>query len=966
MPHIKKLHMHGFKSFAKPTEVLFENGMNIVVGPNGSGKSNVVDAICFVLGRLSAKSMRASKSAHLIYNGGKHEKPASAAKVSLVFDNTDRGFSLDANDVEVSRHVKRDGASTYKINNEIKTRQEVLELLAQAGIDPTGFNIILQAQIDTIIKMRAEEKREIIEEIAGISIYEDRKVKSLRELEKTENKLKEINTILKERSAFMNNLEKERKQALKHEHLKKQVKRCKASVINKKITDKQKQDKKIDSDIGEKQKSLTKSNKNIEDSRNQIEQNNKRIITIEKKIEKETGIEQDKLREVVLELKTDLTGLNIKKENLKDQIGNTVRKEESNNEEKSRLEQDIKELEQKSKVKVSKSEKDKYDDITQNIEELKKQLQDIELKQKSCDLKKSEIDRKELFLEEKKREKKSLQKNISELEKEISEISLKDINEEEIRNKKHHHHSLLKDTQSKIHAIEREVLKLITKKEINKKDVEEILSLEQCPKCKQKITKDYKEKLVKGVWETIKGLEREIENKEKDKKEIYKEVLKISKVIEEFVEKEKEIAQFYEQKKILNFKQTHLDKEKSKFAEIENICDSFKNEISQIKKEIPDSERLNRKHIDLANKIERLKEDLVKLKLKKPVQLYIERDFDTESTLKRREIEQCSRNVKQAQHDRLELESKLGETSKKLTQKNKQLATKEKEQEIIEGKFKKMISEKQFLQEENHKTGLKINEFQVEKNLIEQGINELKIDKARTGAEISTLDNEFKEFEGTELIKAGLEELERKLNNYESQLSELGNVNLRALEVYDKVRAEYEAIENKVKKLKEEQEEILKVIAEIDKKKKSAFMQTFNAINKYFSENFNTLSRKGTAFLEVEDKKDPFNGGVNILIKLAKGKYMDSHALSGGEKVIVALSLIFAIQKYKPYHFYIFDEIDAALDKRNSEKLSDLVGKDGKSQYIVITHNDVMINNAKTIYGASMQEGKTKLVGLKI
>src|SRR3989344_6454641 len=104
-------------------------------------------------------------------------------------------------------------------------------------------------------------------------------------------------------------------------------------------------------------------------------------------------------------------------------------------------------------------------------------------------------------------------------------------------------------------------------------------------------------------------------------------------------------------------------------------------------------------------------------------------------------------------------------------------------------------------------------------------------------------------------------------------------------------------------------------------------MKTFNGINDLFTKNFYQLSGKGQAFLEVENKDDIFSGGVNITIKMQKGKYFDATSLSGGEQTLIALSLLFAIQEHKPHHFYIFDEIDAALDKRNSERLSQLLKK---------------------------------------
>src|SRR3989338_10783123 len=212
MVYIKKMVMHGFKSFAKRTEVFFDKGINVILGPNGSGKSNISDSLCFVLGRLSIKSMRAAKARNLLFMGSKYIKPAREASVEMVFDNSDRAIAIDSNDVSLSRIVKYNGQGVYKINGETKTRLDVIEMLAQAGIDPYGFNLILQGQIQAIVKMHPEERRKIIEEVAGISIYESRKEKSLRELEKTEEKLKEISAILRERTAYLRNLDRERSQ----------------------------------------------------------------------------------------------------------------------------------------------------------------------------------------------------------------------------------------------------------------------------------------------------------------------------------------------------------------------------------------------------------------------------------------------------------------------------------------------------------------------------------------------------------------------------------------------------------------------------------------------------------------------------------------------------------------------------------------------------------------------------------
>lgn len=192
MAYIKKLVMHGFKSFPRKTEIPFTSGINVVLGPNGSGKSNISDALCFVLGRLSIKSMRAAKARNLIFLGTKAASPAREAIVEIVFDNSDKTFSIESDEISIKRIVRLNGQSIYKINNETKTRQEVLGLLAQAGVDPNGFNIILQGEIQNFVRMHTEERRKIIEEVSGISIYESRKKNHLKNLKKQKKNKKKF------------------------------------------------------------------------------------------------------------------------------------------------------------------------------------------------------------------------------------------------------------------------------------------------------------------------------------------------------------------------------------------------------------------------------------------------------------------------------------------------------------------------------------------------------------------------------------------------------------------------------------------------------------------------------------------------------------------------------------------------------------------------------------------------------
>jgi len=199
-------------------------------------------------------------------------------------------------------------------------------------------------------------------------------------------------------------------------------------------------------------------------------------------------------------------------------------------------------------------------------------------------------------------------------------------------------------------------------------------------------------------------------------------------------------------------------------------------------------------------------------------------------------------------------------------------------------------------------------------------------------------------------------------------VSDIGMVNMRALEIYDKVEEEYNKLLDKQKTLNVEREEVLVMMNEIEAKKKELFVKTFDVVNENFKKKFQTLSTKGDAFLAMDDEKDPFSGGVSINVRLTGKKFMDIRSLSGGEKTMTALALIFAIQDHEPSTFYILDEVDAALDKRNAEKLAELVRQYcNNAQYVIISHNDAVISEADNLYGVSMDEHAiSKVVSLKL
>ncbi len=228
----------GFKSFKNKTKVRFDRGFTAIVGANGSGKSNVIDAFVFVLGELSSKTLRAKNMTDLICNGAKNDKaPSQYAFVEIEFDNSDRQIPVNADTVTVSRKIDREGKGEYRLNEKRTTRTEILELLDLANLKPTSSNVILQGELFRLISMSTLERRQMVDDIAGIATYDEKKKAAQAELETIEQNLSQVSLILNEVSIQLDQLEKERNDALKFLRISKEKDSAENAVLIKKVQD---------------------------------------------------------------------------------------------------------------------------------------------------------------------------------------------------------------------------------------------------------------------------------------------------------------------------------------------------------------------------------------------------------------------------------------------------------------------------------------------------------------------------------------------------------------------------------------------------------------------------------------------------------------------------------------------------------------------------------------------------------
>ena len=953
MVYIKKLVMHGFKSFVRRTEVPFTPGINVILGPNGSGKSNVPDAMCFVLGRLSIKSIRAAKAGNLIFIGNKLAAPAKEASVEIVFDNSNRTFSVDSAEISIKRIVNRKGQSIYKINNETKTRQDILSLLAQAGIDPNGFNIILQGEIQNLVRMQSEERRKIIEEVSGISVYESRKEKSMKELEKTEEKLKEISAILRERTAYLNNLEKERQQALRFKKLESDVRRFKASIIYHSITEKKKELSTINGVINARQKEKDALKKEILKIESSIAEYESIANSINKTIRDSTGLEQEKLNQEIANLRAELAGMGVNLENFENKLLTLNKQKKEYQESINETEKIINEL-QKESPSTAKKEKE----ITKKKQELdaleneRKKFYEMHSELRAM---KERIDDKKVILQNYRVESDFLLKQINSLTLELFD---KKPDEKRLKNLKS---SLLEKknllAQLNRQEIELEKICYANESEIenNKKISERVSKIDICPMCKSRITPEHLDEINREISSKISTLGDGIKKSDNELKNIHER----KKILEDEIE---EIVSEIMKREADSVKHIGIDEKKEQIKVLYKKIKGSEEEIEVLGRKKKNLEKRFDENSNIEQKYESMKMAVQEVSLRS------EENINTEILFKKRELERSRISIKQFAREEEIIREEIENLKKETNEKKNLLEKKKKQDEELTFKYNKLMDERDSYYVKIREIEKDISEKKNAVYNIEGKINEANIEKARASASVENLEIEILEFSEVEIIRAGRQFLSERLVKTQEILSRIGtNVNLRSLEVYDSVKSEYESIKEKSETISKEKESVLKIVHEIDIKKKKTFLKTLDELNEIFSRNFSQLSTKGTVSLELENRKSPFDKGVGITVKIGHGKYFDVKSLSGGEQTIVALSLIFAIQELNPYYFYILDEIDAALDKKNSERLAGLLKKYmRKGQYIVVTHNDEIITNATNIYGVSMHDGISKIISLRV
>ncbi|ACX72405.1 chromosome segregation protein SMC [Methanocaldococcus vulcanius M7] len=416
----------------------------------------------------------------------------------------------------------------------------------------------------------------------------------------------------------------------------------------------------------------------------------------------------------------------------------------------------------------------------------------------------------------------------------------------------------------------------------------------------------------------------EIEELNLEKEEILRNIEKIEKKIDELMEKRenviKELRKYESDENLKRIKEIEEE-----ITKLEKQKIGLKNEIEKgltLIKEIliPKTEELNKKISELINK---------KSVLEKNISFY----------------EESIKNNLKILNEKKKKYNELAKNLKELTEKKEKI---ENEIETLEHEKKKLLQ--------------KIKE-------IENEINELNVEKAKYESKLEEEERKLYLCEKVE-IKDGLEEktieeLEIYIGELESEIKKLEPINMRAIEDYKYVEERYKELIEKRKEYERDENKCLQLMEEIENRKKEVFMEVFNKVAKNFEEVYREIG--GVGKLSLENEENPFEGGILIDASPKGKKLLSLDAMSGGEKSLTALAFLFAIQKLNPSPFYVLDEVDAALDVKNVSLIADMIKNASKySQFIVISHREQMVSKADVVYGVYMENGLSKVVGIKL
>lgn len=923
---LKSLDIFGFKSFADKTHIDFSSGITALLGPNGCGKSNVVDAMKWVLAENKSKNLRADKMEDVIFAGTANRPALNVAEVSLTIMNENSLLPLDDTEIEIKRRLYRSGEAQYFINNRQVGPSEIRKLFMDTGVGKAAYSVMEQGKIDQILSSKPEDRRYLFEEAAGISRSKAECAEAERELEKTRQNLQQIEISLAEIKRNYDSLKIQSEKTIKYRKIKEDIFNFQLDI----------QLLKLKGFIETKARNET-SIKEVEEKRNSVR---KEIEEIQNSLTENTDFVKN-LQEQVYACQNELTEIQSMKNGklelqkqqhsrlaeIKDKIAQLETK-------KSRIQNRIDELtEETGDAQSNLHEKTKYlADIKKNIESF----------QENINAAGSQITENENSAHEKQRQIEELDVQRALLQKELTSITEDIVTMLDAK---------LKDagfSESATNRARAELEEILGKLRVFSEGRKNIFSDAAATGCRsaeegQKLAQE-----AAAAFDEAHGMILDLQNA------LTSYINSSPAFISEFLAPEGIIT-----------KKREIDAK---------IADNLKL-IAEHNQTIKD---LSARNTNLAMKIDEYKDTLSKLKQNEAAMGEQLKSIEEKISILQRTVRSEELNLKTNDEEIYSESRRMDDTQEQLESIQDDLA--EIERRGIETVDRQNDLYKQ-IDECNSKVSGKQNDLKKKQELqnkYQSQYEQLSVSMGSLDTEIRNIKQNFRDQYSRDLmdyeehmytILTPAAKIKEDLAKAKENLDGLGhNINLMAPEEFTEVKDRYERQESNFKDTQKTLEDLVRVSEEIKAKSSDMFLDTYNKIKKNFHNMFRRLFNGGHAELRLEDPANILTTGIEILAQPPGKKLENIALLSGGEKTMTAIALLFATYQVRPSPFCLLDEIDAALDDKNvSSFVTALRSFANISQYIVITHNKKTVMGAGTMLGVTMEEsGISKVIALRL
>lgn len=984
--YLKRLEVTGFKSFAGKSVLDFSGDRTVtaIVGPNGSGKSNVADSIRWVLGETSYKTVRAKKSEDVIFSGSNGKSKASGARVSMILDNADGKAPIDFTEVEIERAVYRDGSSEYLINGKKARLLDVAELLARSGFGQSTYSVIGQGMVDSMLFYGPAERKVLFDEAAGVRSYEIKREQTIRKLTDTAQNVIRIKDILSELNPRLNTLRRQaerakQKGAIEDELFEKQ-KVYFASVWDKLSQRENEKRAELDRIAVEENKikdELAELNKRFEKILGQEKSDSSKLDSSRNKINTLED-QKDKLKQEIYTRRAQLQmkySDSLPREELEEKMVHL----------KHQLDEiEVDKREQEKKALEGELEKGGFDALRQETagleaqkEELRQQLYTlrakIDVSSPADSLTAEEIKSKldslnaelnDLKIAEKEREQEASQKEIDGFEKRANEIQQK------IESKKQRLATLSEELSSFDFGVVGEELGEILETQnlflIKIESAEKIEEVKKTVSEGRKIT-SHLEKLMdrvsgadKGVLSSMTDIQSEIEalslQKEESlqrKNEKREHLIEAEHAVVALTQRRTDIKNEIEKLRALQpvdeSDKQKLNAEANKFSEeIEVITAKIEinrgrlSEEAELKRELANFNFVSERESQRRKELEQSLSELAKVK---PIDEKEKKTFEQKIEELESEVEKINLNIS-------EIRAELDANSNDFSSAGKQLSS-----------IKDEITRKQSLVNEyvNETTNIRVELARIETK--KQDIKEEIVHDLGSEAELANA-------KGIPELDEGL--AQQEIDKLKNKIYAIGEIDAEVENEYGEVEERVTYLTTQMEDLEKAKADLEKLISDLDVKIKKQFEVSFSSISGKFTHFFELLFGGGEAKLELVHQKDEDGAEEKVGIEITAvppGKKVRSlSALSGGERTLTSLALLFAILSVNPAPFILLDEVDAALDEPNTKRFLKIVHELSKeTQFIFITHNRETMKECSIIYGVTMDDTHvSKLLSVRL